>query len=190
MSSHRTQLENRHAQALRVGEMGGCTGQSTTVPSAESLPIFSASPETHHRLPTGLRGGIFQAPSPNQASEPTPWIAVAFPSILSGTADLVWLGLIKVFYHKLRVMTTCVRYNLRRVTRGFYMLPKSLYELLPFLYIALGVVSALVLYNSYAIISGILLLTVALMILYMRLKSRTKAMERFERLYAQKKRQD
>jgi len=69
------------------------------------------------------------------------------------------------------------------------MLPKSLYELLPFLYIALGVVAALVLYNSYAIISGILLLTVALMILYMRLKSRTKAMERFERLYAQKKRQ-
>ena len=48
------------------------------------------------------------------------------------------------------------------------MLPKSLYELLPFLYIALGVVAALVLYNSYAIISGILLLTVALMILYMR----------------------
>jgi len=70
------------------------------------------------------------------------------------------------------------------------MLPKSLYELLPFLYIALGVVAALVLYNSYAIISGILLLTVALMILYMRLKSRTKEMERFERLYAQKKRQE
>jgi len=69
------------------------------------------------------------------------------------------------------------------------MLPKSLYELLPFLYIALGVVAALVLYNSYPVISGILLLTVALMILYMRLKSRTKATERFERLYAQKKRQ-
>jgi len=34
------------------------------------------------------------------------------------------------------------------------------------------------------------LLTVALMILYMRLKSRTKEMERFERLYAQKKRQE
>jgi hypothetical protein len=86
--------------------------------------------------------------------------------------------------------TTCSRYNLRRVTRGFYMLPKSLYELVPFLYIVLGVVAALVLYNSYAIISGILLLTVALMILYMRLKSRTKAMEHFERLYTQKKRRE
>jgi hypothetical protein len=70
------------------------------------------------------------------------------------------------------------------------MLPKSLYELIPFLYIVIGVVAALVLYNSYAIISGILLLTVALMILYMRLKSRTKAMERFERLYTQKKRRE
>lgn len=70
------------------------------------------------------------------------------------------------------------------------MLPKSLYELIPFLYVVLGVVVALVLYNSYAIISGILLLTVALMILHMRLKSRTKAMERFERLYAQKKRRE
>jgi hypothetical protein len=64
------------------------------------------------------------------------------------------------------------------------MLPKSLYELIPFLYIVLGVVAALVLYNSCAIISGILLLTVALMILYMGLKSRTKAMERFERLFS------
>lgn len=69
------------------------------------------------------------------------------------------------------------------------MLPKSLYELMPFLYVVLGVAAALALYNSYAIISGILLLTVALMILYMRLKSRTKAMEQFERIHTQKKRQ-
>ena len=70
------------------------------------------------------------------------------------------------------------------------MLPKALYDVIPFLYVFLGIAAALVLYNSYAIISGILLLTVALLILYMRLKSRTKAMERFERLYARKKRQE
>lgn len=63
------------------------------------------------------------------------------------------------------------------------MLPKSLYELIPFLYVFLGVAAALFLYNFYAIISGILLVTVALMILYIRLKSRAKGMERFERLY-------
>jgi hypothetical protein len=68
------------------------------------------------------------------------------------------------------------------------MLPKPLYDILPVLYVVLGVAAALVLYNSYAISSGILSLTVALMILYMRLKSRTEAMERFERLCTQKKR--
>jgi hypothetical protein len=69
------------------------------------------------------------------------------------------------------------------------MLPKPLYELMPVLYIALGVTAALFLYNSYAIASGILLLAVALIILYMRLESRTEEMERFERLYTQKKMQ-
>jgi len=43
---------------------------------------FGASPATHRRLPTGLRGGILQTPWPNHALEPTPWIAVAFPSRL------------------------------------------------------------------------------------------------------------
>jgi hypothetical protein len=69
------------------------------------------------------------------------------------------------------------------------MLPKPLYELMPVLYVAVGLAAALFLYNSYAILSGILLLIAALVILYMRLENRTEAMERFERLYTQKKNQ-
>jgi hypothetical protein len=68
----------------------------------------------------------------------------------------------------------------------FYMLPKLLYELMPVLYVAVGFSAALLLYNSYAILSGILLLIVALVILYRRLESRTEVMER-QRLYTQKK---
>jgi hypothetical protein len=60
------------------------------------------------------------------------------------------------------------------------MLPKILYELMPVLYVAVGFAAALLLYNSYAILSGILLLSVALVILYMRLENRTEAMERFD----------
>ena len=70
----------------------------------------------------------------------------------------------------------------------FYMLPKLLYELMPVLYVAVGFSAALLLYNSYAILSGILLLIVAIVILYMRLESRTEAMER-QRPYTQKKSQ-
>jgi hypothetical protein len=61
---------------------------------------------------------------------------------------------------------------------------------MPVLYVAVGFAGALLLYNSYAILSGTLLLIVALMILYMRLERRTEAMERFERLPTRKKRQD
>ena len=68
------------------------------------------------------------------------------------------------------------------------MLPQLLYELMPVLYVAGGFAAALLLYNSYAILSGMLLLIVALVILYMRLESRTGAMERLERPYTQKKR--
>ena|GEM_PF-2156011 len=57
-------------------------GQRTRVPSAESLRVFSASPEAYRRLSPGLSGGILQAPWPNHALQPTPWIAVAFPSFL------------------------------------------------------------------------------------------------------------
>ena len=67
------------------------------------------------------------------------------------------------------------------------MLPKLLYEVMPVLYIAVGFNAALLLYNSYAILSGILLIIAAVVILYMRLESRTKAMERFERLPTRKR---
>jgi hypothetical protein len=69
------------------------------------------------------------------------------------------------------------------------MLPKLLYELMPVLYVSVGFAAALLLYNSYAILSGIVLLIAALMILYMRLESRTEAIERFKRLPTRKKRQ-
>jgi uncharacterized membrane protein YeiH len=65
------------------------------------------------------------------------------------------------------------------------MLPKLLYELMPVLYVSVGFAAALLLYNSYAILSGIVLLIAALMILYMRLE----AIERFKRLPTRKKRQ-
>ena len=70
------------------------------------------------------------------------------------------------------------------------MLPKLLYEVMPVLYIAVGFAAALLLYNSYAILSGILLLIVAIVILYMRLERRTETIERFERLPTRKKRQN
>ena len=67
------------------------------------------------------------------------------------------------------------------------MLPKSLYEFMPYFYVVIGVAAALALYNSYAIISGVLFLTVALMIFYRRLKNRTEKMDRYERLYVEEK---
>ena len=70
------------------------------------------------------------------------------------------------------------------------MLPKLLYEVMPVIYIAFGFAAALSLYNSYAILSGILLLIAAIVILYMRLESRTKALHRFEGLHTPKKRQE
>jgi len=48
-----------------------------------SLRVISASPGTHRRLSSGLRGGMLQEPWPNQALQPTPWIAVAFASLLA-----------------------------------------------------------------------------------------------------------
>ena len=89
MSSHQTPLENRHAQALRLARWAAAPGQSTTVPPGESLPVFSASPETHHRLPTGLRGEILQAPWPNHAWRRRRGSPSPFQAVLSGTAHLV-----------------------------------------------------------------------------------------------------
>ena len=68
--------------ALRVDDLGGCTRPEHRGPVAASLRVFSASPETHRRLSPELRGGILQAPWPNHAPQPTPWIAPAFPSPL------------------------------------------------------------------------------------------------------------
>ena len=70
------------------------------------------------------------------------------------------------------------------------MIPKTTYEMLPYVYVGAGFTAALFLYNSYAVVSGILLLTVALVILYMRLKNRTAKMERFERLYTREKKRN
>ena len=70
------------------------------------------------------------------------------------------------------------------------MIPKTTYEMLPYFYIAGGIAAALYIYNSYAIVSGILLLTVALVVLYMRLENRTNKMERFERLYTREKKKN
>ena len=70
------------------------------------------------------------------------------------------------------------------------MIPKTTYEMLPYVYVGAGFTAALFLYNSYAVVSGILLLTVALVILYMRLKNRTDRMERFERLYTREKKKN
>jgi hypothetical protein len=58
---------------------------------------------------------------------------------------------------------------------------------MPYLYVVIGVAAALVLYNSYAIISGVLFLIVAFIIFYMRLKNRTEKVDRYERLYVEEK---
>ena len=69
------------------------------------------------------------------------------------------------------------------------MIPKTVYEMLPYVYIAAGIAAALLIYNSYAIVEGILLLTVS-SVIHMRLKNRTDKMERFERLYMREKKKN
>ena len=82
MGSHQTPpLENRHAQALRVGEVGGCTGPahlglSSSV--AGTLQHFTGNPSP---LVFGAPVvGYCRGLGPTQATRPTPWIAIAFPS--------------------------------------------------------------------------------------------------------------
>ena len=60
------------------------------------------------------------------------------------------------------------------------MMPKSIYEALPYLVAVLGAVAALTIYNRYAIISGIVLIFLALLIVHLRLASRTKRVEYLE----------
>jgi len=84
MNSHQTPLENRHAQTLRVGEVGGYTRPEHPGPvSTVTASLQHASPETHRRLSPESRGGILQAPWPIMRLQPTPWIAVAFPNLLA-----------------------------------------------------------------------------------------------------------
>jgi hypothetical protein len=70
------------------------------------------------------------------------------------------------------------------------MIPKTVYEMLPYVYIAAGIAAALLIYNSYAIVAEILLLTLSFVILHMRLKNRTDKMECFERLYMREKKKN
>ncbi len=60
------------------------------------------------------------------------------------------------------------------------MMPKSIYEALPYLVAVLGAVAALTIYNRYAIISGIVLIFLALLIVHLRLATRTKRVEYLE----------
>ena len=70
------------------------------------------------------------------------------------------------------------------------MISKTTYEMLPYVYIGAGFTAALFLYNSYAIVAGILFLTVAIVILQMRLKYRASRMDRFECLYTREKKKN
>ncbi len=60
------------------------------------------------------------------------------------------------------------------------MMPKSIYEALPYQVAVLGAVAALTIYNRYAIISGIVLIFLALLIVHLRLTTRTKRVEYLE----------
>ncbi len=62
------------------------------------------------------------------------------------------------------------------------MMPKSLYEALPYLIAVLGAAAALSIYNRYAIISGIALIFLALLIVHMRLASRTNRVKELEHM--------
>ena len=85
MGSHQTPFENRHAQALRAGEVGGCTRPKHQGSVGRVAALFSASPGTQRRLSPGL-GGWDQAPWLRRRGSPS-----LFQALLSGAADLVSL---------------------------------------------------------------------------------------------------
>lgn len=62
------------------------------------------------------------------------------------------------------------------------MMPKAIYEALPYMVAVLGATAALILYNRYAIISGIALIFLALWIVHLRLASRTKRVADLEKM--------
>ena len=56
--------------------VGGCA-QPEHLGLASSFAASLRSP--HPRLSRELRGGILEAPWPNRAPQPTPWIGITFP---------------------------------------------------------------------------------------------------------------
>ncbi len=67
------------------------------------------------------------------------------------------------------------------------MLPKALYECLPYGCQALGVSSALWSSNTIGVVSALLLMLAAIVILYLRLHARTQQVEEYKKLLAREK---
>lgn len=67
------------------------------------------------------------------------------------------------------------------------MLPKAMYECLPYGCQALGVSSALWSNNAIGIVSALLLMLAAIIILYLRLQARTQQLEHYKKLLAREK---
>jgi hypothetical protein len=68
MGSHQKPLESRHAEALRVGQVGGCgPGQGTRVTSGMSLWVMSASLETIAACVRSSVVGYFRRLGPTHA---------------------------------------------------------------------------------------------------------------------------
>ncbi len=81
MGSHQTPRGNGHGRALRVGEVAAPSQKHQGVVGNVAVSQ-STLPETYRRLSGDLSGAILQARWSNHVLQPTPWIAVAFPSFL------------------------------------------------------------------------------------------------------------
>ncbi|MSQ18313.1 MAG: hypothetical protein EXR39_01845 [Betaproteobacteria bacterium] len=60
------------------------------------------------------------------------------------------------------------------------MLPKFIYDALPYLVAITGASAALIVYNRFAVVSGFVLIVLALVIVHMRLDSRTRRVSQLE----------
>lgn len=60
------------------------------------------------------------------------------------------------------------------------MLPKFIYDALPYLVAIIGASAALIVYNRFAVVSGFVLIVLALVIVHMRLDSRTRRVSQLE----------
>ncbi|NOQ70154.1 MAG: hypothetical protein GQ573_08610 [Gammaproteobacteria bacterium] len=63
------------------------------------------------------------------------------------------------------------------------MLPKILYELLPFIYLSAGVGSGVIINSTIVIIASILLIAAGVLVLSMRIRYRRKIRSRVRRSY-------